>query len=116
MEISKTTLAAGCCSWDGSTLPPFPVGTPKVSVLKIVIPPYTKLPPHSHRMLNAGVVCRGKLTVVAASGVEKTFSDGDAIIEMVGKIHYGENRGEEPVELIMFYAGLPGTPLSDPAS
>lgn len=30
-------------------------------------------------------------------------------------VHYGENRGEEPVELVMVYAGSDGLPLSEPA-
>lgn len=31
---------------------------------------------------------------------------------MVGTLHNGENRGDDEVELVMFYAGAEGVPLS----
>ena len=58
---------------------------------------------------------RGELTVVADDGRERSFRAGEGVIEMVGRLHYGENRGEEPVELVMVYAGSDGLPLSEPA-
>ena len=61
------------------------------------------------------MVLRGELTVVADDGRERRFRAGEGVIEMVGRLHYGENRGEEPVELVMVYAGSDGLPLSEPA-
>lgn len=34
---------------------------------------------------------------------------------MIGTVHYGENRGDEPAEVIMFYAGTEGLPLKEEA-
>lgn len=115
-EIRKDILAESELSWDGAEMPSYPQGQPKVSVLRILIPAGTRLAPHYHKIINAGVVLRGNLTVVACDGVERTFHAGDAIIEMVGKVHYGENRGPGEVELIMFYAGVTDTELSTPAT
>jgi hypothetical protein len=37
---------------------------------------------------------------------------GDAIIEVVDKWHFGLNEGDESAELIGFYAGITGRPIS----
>lgn len=105
-------LAASSSSWNGAPLPAYPVERPFVTLLRIVVPPHARLARHTHPVINAGVVLRGELTVVADDGTERTFRAGEGIIEMVGTLHYGENRGDEPVELVMFYAGTEGTPLS----
>lgn len=100
-------------SWDGAPLPAYPVGAPRISILRGTIVPGARLPLHCHPVINAGVVLRGELTVVAADGTERPFRTGEGIVELVGKVHYGENRGTEPVELVMFYAGAEGMPLSE---
>jgi len=37
---------------------------------------------------------------------------GDPIVEVVNQWHYGQNEGSEPAELIMFYAGIKGEPIT----
>lgn len=111
-EVVKTCLADAVESWDGTLLPRYPQGTPKVSIIRVTIPPHVRLASHTHPVINAGVVLRGELTVVAANGAERTFRTGEAIVELVGMPHYGENRGHEAVELLMFYAGTEDLPLS----
>lgn len=113
-DIRKEILASGSKSWDGSDLPRYPDSEPEIVVCRISIPSGAKLEMHTHPVINAGMVLSGTLTVIGADGNEKEFNAGDAIIEMVGKPHYGENRGQEPVDLVMFYASTPGTPLSKP--
>ena len=66
-------------------------------------------------MPNAGYVLSGELTLEKADGVTKHFVAGQAITETVDCIHRGVT-GEAPVVLIVFYAGAPGLPLSQPAS
>lgn len=102
-------------SWDGEPLPAYPAGAPRITILRGVIAPQARLAMHSHPVINAGMVLRGELTVVTADGRERTFRAGEGIIELVGAAHYGENRGDEPVELVMFYAGAGNLPLSEPA-
>lgn len=100
-------------SWNGAPLPAYPAEAPRISILRGTILPGARLPEHRHGVINAGLVLRGALTVVAADGTERTFRAGEGIVEMVGKVHHGENRGAEPVELVMFYAGAEGLPLSE---
>lgn len=115
-SIEKKVLAGGSQAWDNSQLPDYPHGEPDVIVTRLTIEPGAQLPQHIHPVINAGMVISGYLTVVSATGEEHTFGPGDAIIEMVGKSHHGENRGDEPVDIVMFYASTPGTPLSLPVS
>lgn len=112
----KKVLAAGSQAWDGSQLPDYPIGEPDVVVTRLTIQPGAQLPVHVHPVINAGMVISGELTVVSATGEECTFGPGEAIIEMTGRAHHGENRGTEPVDLVMFYAASPGTPLTLPVT
>ena len=95
-------IAASSSSWNGEPLLAYPAGRPLVSLLRILIPPRARLEEHFHPVVNAGVVLRGELTVVAGNGTERTFRPGEGIVEMVGTLHYGENRGDDEVELVMF--------------
>lgn len=111
--VVTTRLAETSRSWNGLPLPAYPAGAPRVTILRVTIPPQAKLEMHRHAVVNAGVVLRGELTVVAADGRTHTFAAGEAVVEMVNAAHYGENRGDEEVELVMFYAGAEGVPLSE---
>ena len=57
-------------------------------------------------------VKKGTLTVVTEDNKEITLHEGEVLPELIGKYHYGKNTGKEPVELIVFYLGQKGTPLS----
>ena len=37
---------------------------------------------------------------------------GDPIVEVVDTWHYGRNDGDTPAEIIVFYAGVKGTPIT----
>ena len=100
---------------DGAPLPAYPAGRPQVTILRATIPPHATLPRHTHAVVNAGVILRGELTVVSDNGTERTFRAGEGIVELVGTVHYGENRGDGETEMVMFYAGTEGVPLSESA-
>lgn len=113
--VRATCVADSSVSWDGAPLPDYPTGRPRVTVVHYEVAPHARLALHRHPVINAGMALRGELTVVADDGRERSFRAGEGVIEMVGRLHYGENRGEEPVELVMVYAGSDGLPLSEPA-
>lgn len=115
-HVTKQVLAAGSKAWDGSPLPNYPANYPAIIIARITLPPHSSLEPHIHPVINAGMVISGTLTVTSADGVTQEFGPGQAIIEMVGKPHYGQNLGDEPVDLVMFYAAVPGAPLSLPVT
>jgi len=110
--IQKEVLSSGSTSWDGTPYTAYPAGAPELSVLKITIAPHATLPWHSHPIPNAAYVVSGELTVEKQStGEKKVLTAGQVLPELVGQIHRG-TAGDEPVVLIVFYAGAKGTPLS----
>lgn len=109
----KEILVQNVCDWLRNTLPPYPTSQPEITVMKITLTPGEKLAMHTQPVNNAGVILNGQLRVTDIDGNSRIFNSGDAIIEMVNKLHYGENPGSTPTELIMFYASSPGILLSE---
>ncbi len=111
-KCETEVLAKSCSSWDGALLPQYPHGQPEITILRITIPPKAQLALHKHPVINAGVLLKGRLAVVADD--ERTFDleAGDSIVELVNQWHYGRNNADEPAEIIMFYAGTPGTAIT----
>jgi len=110
--VDVEVLQKSSISWDGDALPEYPEGTPEVTVLRITIPAHTKLPLHHHPVINAGVLTRGQLTVVTVDGKELHLEAGDSLVELVGTVHFGRNDSDEPAEIIVFYAGIQGEPIT----
>ncbi len=113
-QVETTELFRTSQSWDGAALPDYPKGRPELVAVKYVIPQGSKLGWHHHDAMNHGVLVQGELTIVAQDGSEKVVHEGEAIVEMVGTVHHGENRGKKPVVLYMFYLSQKGMPLSVP--
>ena len=99
-------------SWDGAELPDYLKGRPEVVAVKYEIPAGQKLGWHQHPVMNHGILVQGELTIVSLDGKEKVVHEGEVVVEMVGTIHHGENRGSKPVILYMFYLSQEGMPLS----
>lgn len=111
-EIEVTTLVKSTKSWNGSKLPKYLDGNPEITILKIIIPPKTKLSLHKHPEINAGVLLKGSLRVISKDNDTLNLKAGEPIVELVNTWHYGENLGTEPAEIIVFYAGVEGTPIT----
>ncbi len=101
--LAKTTQ-----SWNGDNLPRYSKGKPEVTILRISIPPHTDLAWHKHPEINAGVMISGKLTVITDKQDTLHLLAGDPIVEVVNTWHFGKNEGDEPVDIIVFYAGIKG--------
>ena len=92
VELKRTAQ-----SWDGAELPNYPAGRPELIVRRYIFPRGSRLGWHHHPVMNYGIVQQGELTI---------------IVEMVGTIHHGENRGDKTVVLDMFYISQPGTEIA----
>ena len=114
MEVQTIELARTSQSWDGAALPDYPAGRPELIVKRYVFPRGSKLGWHHHPVMNYGILQQGELTIVGKDGKEKTVRAGEAVVEMVGTVHHGENRGDKTVVLDMYYVSQPGTPISVP--
>ena len=102
-------------SWDGQKYLTYPEGTPQLTMLKITIPPNSKLSWHEHAIPNAGYLLNGVLMVEKkANKATHKLIAGDTIAEMVDEAHRGYT-GNEGATILVFYAGKKGIPLSTPA-
>lgn len=108
---SETSMQADS-SWDGEPYESYPTGQPELSVLKITLAPHTELQWHSHPIPNAAYIVSGELTLERKKdGKRRHFAAGQAVSETVDTFHRGVT-GNEPVVLIVFYAGSPGVSLT----
>lgn len=112
MNIKTTELIRTSESWDGATLPDFPQGKPELIVKRLDFPVGAKTGWHHHPVINYGIIQQGELTIVCQDGTERTFHEGEALVEVIGTIHRGENRGTKPVILNMFYVSSPGSEIT----
>ncbi|CCK78915.1 cupin domain-containing protein [Desulfobacula toluolica] len=110
--VKVDLLAKTSSSWDGQLLPDYMTGKPEITILKITIPPNVTLPMHEHPVINAGVLLKGELTVKTEDKKILHLKAGDSIVEVVNKWHYGKNEGNEPAEIIVFYAGIQDKPIT----
>ena len=111
-QVETTELIRTSQSWDGAELPDYPQGRPELVAMKYVFPAGQKLGWHHHDVMNYGVLVQGELTIVTQDGKEKVVHEGEAVVEMVGTIHHGENRGTKPAILYMFYLSQKDRPLA----
>ena len=111
-QVSSEELLRTSQSWDGADLPNYPEGKPELVAVRYEFPAGQKLGWRHHPVMNYGILVQGELTIIGQDGREKTVHEGEAVVEMVGTIHHGENRGTKPVILYMFYISQEGQPLA----
>ena len=111
-EVRSTELIRTSQSWDGVELPDYLQGRPELVAVKYEFPAGQKLGWHHHPVMNYGILVQGELTIIGQDGKEKVVHEGEAVVEMVNTIHHGENRGDKPVILYMFYLSQEDLPLA----
>jgi quercetin dioxygenase-like cupin family protein len=115
-ETTSIVLIKTTSSWNDVRYEGYPVGQPELTTVRMTIPANAKLPWHSHLMPNIAYILSGELTVEErATGRTATYHAGQAFAESVGSVHRGV-AGDEPVDVVVTYAGSQGQPLSVPAA
>lgn len=109
-KVTIDVLTKDSSSWDGNKIA-YGQGPAEISVVKIHIPAGVILPLHCHPTPLAAYMTKGLLEVSKKSGKKVTFKAGDAFIEVMNSWHSGRSVGGD-AELIAFYAGTKGIPLS----
>ena len=111
----KQVLLKATGAWNGSAYVRYPPGQPQLTTLRLMIPPHTALPWHTHPFPEVGYVASGAITIEdGRSGKHQTFRTGQAFAETVNGVHRGVT-GSQPTVLIITYVGTPGVPTSIPA-
>jgi len=112
-SVRSEVLLRSSSSWHGEPYKSYPSGTPELSILKITLPPHSKLEWHSHPIPSAAYIVAGELTLERKTdGKKQLFTAGQAVSETVDTLHRGVV-GNQPVVLIVFYAGGLGVPLTE---
>jgi quercetin dioxygenase-like cupin family protein len=112
-QITSDIILQTTRSWDGTTYNSYPNGQPEITVVRIQIPPNTKLADHIHKIPNVAYVEAGDLTVTKVETNDTLHAKkGETVPEMVNTVHHGVT-GEQGVSLLVFYAGAVGIRLSD---
>ena len=111
-KVTSTELIRTSQSWDGVELPDYFQGRPELVAVKYIFPAGQKLGWHHHVAMNYGVLVQGELTIIGQDGKTKVVHEGEAVVEMVGTIHHGENRGTKDCILYMFYLSQKDLPLA----
>ena len=111
-SAEKEVLLKTTSTWDNTEYQKLKIKKPEVTVLKIIINVGEELPMHKHDLVNIAYIKKGTLTVITDDNKEITLNEGQVLPELIGKYHYGKNTGKEAVELVVFYIGEKGTPLS----
>lgn len=109
---NKEILLNTTSTWDNAEFEKLQIENPEVTVLKISIGVGESLPMHKHDLVNIAYIKKGTLTVTTDNNEQITVHEGECLPEIIGKYHFGKNSGNEVVELIVFYIGEKGTPLS----
>jgi len=114
-QVQTKVLVKSAAAWNGRAYEKFGDGRPELTVTQVTIPAHTQLPWHTHPMLSVGYILSGHITVEdKATGQKKIFRAGEAIPEQVNAAHRGTT-DDEPVVIIVTYAGTVGQPMSVPA-
>ena len=99
-------------SWNGATLPSYGDGPAEITIVRYTFAPGASIPMHMHPVINAGVLLSGQLSITTKSGQNLIVKAGEPLVELFKEWHYGSNIGAEPVDLIVVYAGIAGSPLT----
>jgi quercetin dioxygenase-like cupin family protein len=109
--VKVTALAKETASWDGKPIV-YPQGKPEMTALLVEIAPGAQTGWHHHLVPNFAYMLEGTLELTLDDGRVKLLRAGDELPEVVNRPHNGRNVGSAPAKLIVFYAGVVGTPLS----
>jgi quercetin dioxygenase-like cupin family protein len=111
-QIEVQQILQTAQSWDGVNYQSYPAGLPQLTVLRIKVPPNTTLHWHHHSVISVGYVLSGELTLEKkATGERRILHSGEALGETV-QTTVRSFTTKEPVELVVFYAGLVGLPIT----
>lgn len=105
--VKVSTVLKTETSWDGTPLA-YPSGKAEVTGMVVEIAPGAETGWHLHPAPSFGMILEGELEVQLQDGTTKRLKAGDAVAEVVGRVHNGRNVGAVPVKIVVFYAGAVG--------
>ncbi len=110
-QVTVSTPLKTSQSWDGTALR-YPTGEAEITGMQIEIAPGGSTGWHLHTVPSFGMVQSGTLEVQLKDGRVKRLQAGDMLAEVVNTLHNGRAVGDQPVKLVVFYAGVKGQVLT----
>ena len=111
VQVTVKTPLKNSQSWDGAPLR-YPTGEAEITGMQIEIAPGGSTGWHLHTVPSFGMVLSGTLEVQLKDGRVKRLQAGDMLAEVVNTLHNGHAVGDQPVKLVVFYAGVKGQVLT----
>jgi quercetin dioxygenase-like cupin family protein len=97
-------------SWDGGSFA-YPKGKAEISSVKLSLEEGKDAPFHCHPIPTMGYISKGEVLLETEDGKSKAYKEGESVIEVMKTVHRGKaTKGD--VEIIVFYAGAEGIPLT----
>lgn len=111
-SITVTPLLKTTTSWNGAPLS-YPNGQAEITGMIVEIAVGAETGWHLHAVPSFGLMLEGSLEVLLKDGKTKILHAGDALVEVVNILHNGRNIGNKPVRIVVFYAGVIGSQLTE---
>ena len=108
--ISAEPLLQATESWDGGGIA-YPEGQAEITSVLLRIEEDQEPPFHCHPVPTMGYVLRGTVEIETGDGKRKVLGPGVPLVEVMNTVHRGRAI-DGPVEIIVFYAGAVGTPVT----
>lgn len=97
-------------SWDGGAIA-YPSGAAEITSVILRIEEGQDPPFHCHPVPTMGYVLSGRVELETSGGKRKVAGAGESLVEVMGTVHRGRAL-DGPVEIVVFYAGAVGTPVT----
>ncbi len=97
-------------SWDGGAIS-YPDGEAEITSVILRIEEGQEPPFHCHPVPTMGYVLRGVARLETQDGKTVTVREGQSVVEVMKTVHRG-TAIEGPVEIVVFYAGARGLPVT----
>ncbi|WP_020166930.1 MULTISPECIES: cupin domain-containing protein [Methylotenera] len=111
-SITVTPLLKTTTSWNGVPIA-YPNGQAEITGMLVEIAVGGETGWHLHAVPSFGMMLEGSLEVSLKDGSTKILHAGDALVEVVNTLHNGRNIGNTPVKIVVFYAGVTGSQLTE---
>ena len=111
-SIQSITILKTDSTTTGQKISDFFISPSEATGLKVIIPPGKETGWHVHTVPGFAYVIRGNLTIEMASGKKLEFKPGQSFAETIQVPHNGKNFGTDTVELIAFFIGQKGKPIT----
>ena len=109
-EAAVVPLLKSEHSWEQGKFS-YPGGDPEITSVKLMLEEGKDAPFHCHPVPTMGYITKGEVMLETQDGKSRTFHEGDSIVEVMKTVHRGKAL-EGEAEIVVFYAGAKGIPVT----